>query len=258
MRKILLIGVGAGDVGHVTFQAAEAIRAADVVFLPDKGAEKAGLREHRLAILTTYRKGKPARLITFAARGRGQERADSFSDYRANVEDWHAAIARDYEEMFSRELGEDEAGAFLVWGDPTLYDSTLRILDAIRARKTLPLDYEVIPGITSVQALCARHKIALNEIGEPALITTGRRLREGGFPACADSVVVMLDGEASFDALADDGFDIYWSANLGRPEEASLKGPLGAVRDAIKAARAVAREKAGFVMDVYLLRRRRN
>lgn len=254
MRKILLIGVGAGDVRHVTFQAAEAICAADVVFLPDKGAEKAGLREHRLAVLAACRKGKPARLVTFAARGR----AKAFSDYRANVEDWHAAIARDYEEMFARELGEGEAGAFLIWGDPTLYDSTLRILDSICARKALALDYEVIPGISSAQALCARHKIALNEIGEPALITTGRRLREGGFPACADSVVVMLDGEASFDALADDGFDIYWSANLGRPEEASLKGPLGAVRDAIKAARALAREKAGFVMDVYLLRRRKD
>ena len=58
-----------------------------------------------------------------------------------------------------------KVGGFLVWGDPMLYDSTLRILER------LSVEVEVIPGITAIQALAARHKIALNRIGEPVLIT---------------------------------------------------------------------------------------
>ncbi len=64
-------------------------------------------------------------------------------------------------------------------------------------RVTFHLKYEVIPGISSVQALAAKHRIALNRIGESIHITTGRKLAEG-FPNNADSVVVLLDGEQSF------------------------------------------------------------
>ena len=32
------------------------------------------------------------------------------------------------------EIGEGECGAFLVWGDPTLYDSTLRIIEKIHSK----------------------------------------------------------------------------------------------------------------------------
>ena len=76
------------------------------------------------------------------------------------------------------QMAEGECGAFLVWGDPTLYDSTLRIIRRILS-KGFALEYEVIPGITAVQALAAQHRIALNSIGEPVLITTGRRIAKG-------------------------------------------------------------------------------
>jgi precorrin-6A synthase len=48
--------------------------------------------------------------------------------------------------------GEDECGAFLVWGDPSLYDSTLRIIDQLIARGAVTFEYEVIPGISAIQA----------------------------------------------------------------------------------------------------------
>ena len=38
-----------------------------------------------------------------------------------------------YETLLLNQLAEGEVGAFLVWGDPALYDSTLRILDAVAA-----------------------------------------------------------------------------------------------------------------------------
>ena len=65
------------------------------------------------------------------------------------------------------ELAPDGVGAFLAWGDPSLYDSTLRILGLVAAR--VDIDYDVIPGITAIQALTARHRIPLNDVGEPVL-----------------------------------------------------------------------------------------
>ena len=60
---------------------------------------------------------------------------------------------------------------------------------------------EVIPGVTAIQALCAAHKIPLNEIGKPFLVTTGRQLRDKGWPAGVETVVVMLDGGTAFESL---------------------------------------------------------
>src|SRR4029078_7808867 len=119
------------------------------------------------------------------------------ADYQATVSAWHAQRASIYERMIRDELAENQHGAFLVWGDPSLYDSTLRILDQVAAMRTVEFDLDVIPGITSVQALAARHRIAPNTNGGAVHITTGRRLA-GGMPG--DSAVVMLDGDCAFSA----------------------------------------------------------
>ena len=90
------------------------------------------------------------------------------------------------------ELGPDGVGAFLVWGDPSVYDSTLRIIDRVLASGVVAFEYSVIPGVTSVQALAAAHRVPLNRVGEPIHITPARRIA-GGLPAGLDSAVVMLD-----------------------------------------------------------------
>src|SRR4029078_4234894 len=59
---------------------------------------------------------------------------------------------------------DDETGGFLAWGDPGLYDSTTRILEQVAGAGD-GFEYEVIPGVTSVQALAAAHRIPLNRIG---------------------------------------------------------------------------------------------
>ena len=41
--------------------------------------------------------------------------------------------------MIAEELRDGECGAFLVWGDPALYDSTLRIIEQILARGALAI-----------------------------------------------------------------------------------------------------------------------
>ncbi len=171
----------------------------------------------------------------------------------AAVEAWLAARTALYEALIERELGEGACGAFLVWGDPSLYDSTLRIVERVLARGAVAFDYEVVPGITSVQALTARHRIVLNRVGEPVTITTGRRL--AGFPPGQDDTVVMLDGEEAFRAVDGEDVDIWWGAYLGTPDEVLRSGRLSDVRDDIARTRSEARARKGWIMDTYLLRR---
>ena len=251
LRKILIIGIGAGDPDHMTVQAIDALNRTDVIFIPDKGTEKAGLSRRRLDICARFIKGRTPRFATFKTPAREKDPAD----YKSAVADWHAAIAAIHERLFAEELSEAQTGAFLVWGDPALYDSTLRIVANIHAKGAVRFDYDVIPGISSVQALAAKHRIALNRIGESVLITTGRKLAEG-FPDGADSVVVLLDGEAAVDSIEAGEIEIYWGANIGTPQEALASGRLADAKAAIKAARERVRREAGFVMDAYLLRRR--
>ncbi|PID35164.1 MAG: precorrin-6A synthase (deacetylating), partial [Rhodobacterales bacterium] len=114
---------------------------------------------------------------------------------------------------------------------------------------------DVIPGITSIQALTAGHQIPLNSLGGAVTLTTGRKLREGGWPEGAKTVVVMLDKGGAFAALDDPALHIWWSAYAGMVGEIRISGPLHAVSAKILATRAEARAAHGWIMDIYLLRR---
>jgi precorrin-6A synthase len=250
MRKVLIIGVGAGNPDYVTIQAINALNQVDVFFIPNKGTEKEALARLRLDICERYIKDRDYRLAGFEM----PERSKDPSDYKKNVQDWHSRIEQNYEKLLLQELREGECGAFLVWGDPTLYDSTLRIIEKIQAKGDLALEYEVIPGISSIQALAAKHRIALNRIGDSVHITTGRNLTEG-LPNNADSVVVLLDGEQSFKTIKSNDVDIYWGAYIGTADEILVSGRLSEVMNDIDAIRAKARREKGWIMDTYLLRK---
>jgi precorrin-6A synthase len=249
MRKILIIGIGAGNPDYVTIQAIKALNRVDVFFIPDKGAEKAALGRLRKEICERFIENATYRMVDFKT----PQRAASDSNYRATVDEWHARLEENYRRLFMEQLGAGECGAFLVWGDPALYDSTLRIVEAIQA-KGFALEYEVIPGISSVQALAAQHRIALNRIGESVLITTGRKLAEG-FPKNVDSVVVMLDGDQAFRHVGAEDLDIYWGAYLGTENEILVAGKLSKVMGDIERIRRQARDEKGWIMDTYLLRK---
>jgi precorrin-6A synthase len=251
MRKIFIIGIGAGDPDYVTMQAINALNRVDVFFIPSKGTEKEALRRLRLDVCERYIKGRNYRFVDFTT----PERSKDFSDYKTNVQEWHSLIERGYETLLMAELGEDECGAFLVWGDPTLYDSTLRIVEKIQSKGVVALEYEVIPGISAVQALAAKHRIPLNRIGGSVHITTGRKLVAEGFPDNADSVVVMLDGEQSFKKIESKDVDIYWGAYIGTDDEILVSGRLSDVAADIEVIRAEARREKGWIMDAYLLRK---
>jgi len=249
MRRVLVIGIGAGNPDYMTVQAIEALNRVDVFFIPDKGTEKAALRRLRQQIVERFVREPGYRTVGFGVPKRGED-----PDYGATVDRWHEQLAEGYERLFLQHQAEDEIAGLLVWGDPSLYDSTLRILERVQARG-LALELEVIPGITAVQALAARHRTVLNRIGGPVLITTGRRLAEG-FPAEADDVVVMLDGDLAVKQLPGDDLEILWGAYLGTPDEILLSGKVSEVLPEIERVRAEARAAKGSIMDTYLLRRR--
>ncbi|KUI39334.1 precorrin-6A synthase (deacetylating) [Mycobacterium sp. GA-2829] len=242
-RRIHVIGIGAGDPDYVTAQAVAALNDTDVFFAMDKGETKDDLVALRRLICERFITEPGYRFVELPdpVRAKG-------GDYRRAVDEWHAARARLWADAISAELDDDGVGAFLAWGDPSLYDSTLRILDRVAAH--VDFDYDVIPGVTAIQALTARHRIPLNDVGEPVVITTGRRLREQGLSGTA---VVMLDGDCAFTGTPPQT-RIWWGAYLGTPDELLVAGTVGDVGARIVELRAEARQRHGWIMDTYLLR----
>ncbi|MEZ2218418.1 precorrin-6A synthase (deacetylating) [Rhizobium sp. RCC_161_2] len=250
MRHIYIVGIGTGNPEHLTVQAINTLNKVDVIFIPSKGASKAELAEVRRGICQRYVTNEAIRVIDYAVPVR--QTADR--SYVQSVDDWHSELSATYERLFQEHIQENGSAAFLVWGDPSLYDSTIRIIERVSARKQVVLDYSVVPGITSIQALTASHRIPLNLVGKPVQITTGRRLAES-FPGMVETAVVMLDGEQAFGKIDDPDAYIYWGAYLGTEDEITIAGRLADVSDRIVATRAEARTRHGWIMDIYLLRK---
>ena len=242
---LFLIGIGTGNPYHLTLQAIKALNTADLILIPRKGEGKADLADLRLRICADVLT-RPVPVAEFDL----PTRDPATPDYITRVNDWHGAIAAVWASAIS-EHPTSRKVALLVWGDPSLYDSTLRIA----ARLTPAPQITVIPGVTSLQVLTAAHAIPLNDLAAPVLITTGRQLRDHGWPHGVDTLAVMLDGECSFQTIAPQGVTIWWGAYVGMPEQIILSGPLADVTPTILQTRATARAAHGWIMDIYLLRR---
>jgi precorrin-6A synthase len=253
VRTVYVIGIGAGDPQHLTLQAVAAMNRVDVFFTIDKGEEKSDLARLRTELLDRH-VTRSHRVVSVGDPER--DRTAGPGRYEEAVADWQERRESIYERMIADELDTDGCGAFLVWGDPAVYDGTLRILEQIARRGAVTFRVESIPGISSVQALAAQHRVVLNRTGRPFAVTTGRRLAAEGFPAGIDDVVVMLDARNAFASLTDTDVDIYWGAYVGTADEVLVHGDLQQVKEEIVRIRAEWRERKGWIMDTYLLRRR--
>ncbi|WP_170560871.1 precorrin-6A synthase (deacetylating) [Ruegeria atlantica] len=245
MFDLTLIGIGTGNPDHLTFQGAQAIRDTDLILIPRKGENKAdlaGLREEIIAKVTDT----PPKIAYFDIPKR---RADD--GYLRGVDEWHDAIALRWQAAISAH-SDAQRVSLLIWGDPSLYDSSLRIASRLNPKPHT----RVIPGITALQALTAAHAIPINDLGAPYVVTTGRRIRDEGWPLNASKVAVMLDGECSFQSLEMADYDIWWGAYVGMKEEILIQGPLDDTAPHIIETRAKARADHGWIMDIYLLKRR--
>jgi precorrin-6A synthase len=252
VRRLLVIGIGAGDPEHVTAQAVRALNEVDVFFVVDKGGDTGDLVALRKEICERFIEEASYRIVEVPDPPRDRRAAA----YAGAVDDWRARRADVWGRALRDELADDAVGGLLVWGDPSLYDSTIDVIERILTTGTIVFEYEVIPGISSVHALTARHRIALNRVGGAVQITTGRRLASDGWPDGIDDLVVMLDADCAFRALDPDGVEIFWGAYLGTPDELLVAGPLAEAGPKIEELRADARRRKGWIMDTYLLRRR--
>lgn len=253
--QVLVIGIGSGNPDHLTREAVAALNQVDVFLVADKsGAGTGDLVELRAEICRQSIEHDRYRFAAVPDPERGPDRDRADPDYRAGVAAWHEARAQRYAEIIRAEVGADGTVGFLVWGDPAFYDSTIRIVESVAA-SGVDLVTTVIPGISSVQLLAARHRIVLNRVGQPIHITTGRRLLGEYSPALGD-VIVMLDGDLTCAGLVENhpDLEIFWGAQLGLPDEVLVRGRLTEVLPEIRERRAEVRTARGWVMDTYLLR----
>ncbi len=236
-----LVGIGTGSRQHITLEGQRALRDAAVILIPRKGPGKDDLAHLRDAIVADA--GATAKIVYFDMPVRDED-----LPYQDRVAAWHDAIADRWTAALN---GAQGPVALLVWGDPGLYDSTLRIADRLTPKPKL----RVVPGVTALQALTAAHAIPFNTVNGPVTVTTGRRIRDYGWPDGAETVVVMLDGKCCFQTLTGQGLDIWWGAYLGMENQILRHGRLDDVSDDIIAARAKARAAHGWIMDTYLMRK---
>ncbi|WP_408895882.1 SAM-dependent methyltransferase [Nocardioides sp. R1-1] len=234
--EVRIVGVGMGP-QHVTPEAAAALAGCDYALAVAKG-EHDPLLAVRQAVCAAH----GVELVVVPDPERDRSPGLDRPAYEAAVAAWYAARLAAY-----RSVLEERGGtcAFLVWGDPSLYDGTVRIV------RELGVAFDVLPGISAPQLLAARHRVVLHEVGQPVHVTTARRLRTD-VASGQRNLVVMLTSGVDLDGLED--WSIWWGANLGGAGERVVAGRVGDVAGEIAAAREDARAEAGWVMDLFLLR----
>ena len=252
-RRIRIIGVGPGDPDLVTLEAVAAMRSVDFFVVTDKsGTVKKGMPDplvHARERLLDRHLERPAVVVKVddAPRERREEFTGTDEEYRAAVASWHEARVAKYVDALAEHDGD---AGFLVWGDPAFYDSTIRVIDAVAEH--LDVEVDVVPGISSIQLLAARHRLVLHGVGAPLHVTTARGVMEA-VASGQENLVVMLNRVIDLPGLED--WSIWWGGNLGTPHEELVAGRVGDVVPEIEAARERLRSAAGWVMDIYLLRK---
>jgi len=244
--NLALIGIGPGGQNFLTQEAISKIQESDLILIPKKGGEKAELASVRTKLCETFYEKQ---IVEFDLPTR-----NSSDHYISDVNKWHDDIAEVWVNTLIEHAANGSKVSFLIWGDPSLYDSSIRIVNRINSER-ISIQYEIVAGITSLQALTAAHKIVLNELAEPVLITTGRNLREQGWPENVNVVAIMLDGANSFSSLMDDRVHIWWGAYVGMQNEYLIDGPLKEVKEEIITTRTKLRKQNGWIMDIYLMKR---
>jgi precorrin-6A synthase len=248
VHTVRLVGIGCGHPEQLTLEAVDALRTADIAIVARKRTDDP-LAAAREALVERFAPELCIVEVDDPERDRSVESTATTAGYEGVVADWHEARAERYEQVLHDAGG---TAVFLVWGDPAFYDSTIRIVERILARGNVTFEWDVLPGISALQMLAARHRIVLHDVGQPILITTGRRLSEA-VEAGAENILVMLSGSVDLTGL--DDWRIWWGANLGTSSERLVSGLAGEVAAQIADARTSAKADSGWVMDVYLLRK---
>lgn len=156
MLKIFLVGMGTGNTEHITMEGIKILKKSDLILLPKKNSKKEELFDIRKKICMSIIKNK-----SLIKEYKIPERLKS-SSYYNSVSIWHKKISQNIMEIISEFEKKNLNLTFLIWGDSSLYDSTLRMI----SKMNINYELKIIPGVSSIQALTSAHLISLNEIGE--------------------------------------------------------------------------------------------
>ncbi|GAB2626921.1 precorrin-6A synthase (deacetylating) [Nocardioides ginkgobilobae] len=241
-RRVVAIGMGMGP-QHLTPEAVRALRSVDLVLAFEKGSHDP-LLEVRRAVCADH----DVRLVVVPDAERDRRESLDGPAYADAVADWHERRVAAWAHALAEHPGDV---GLLVWGDPGLYDSTLRLLDALGGRFELAV--EVVPGVSSLQLLAARHRLVLHDVTQPLHVTTARRLPEA-LAQGQRNVVVLLNRRVDLAGLGVEDWTMWWAANLGAGGEQAVAGRVRDVLAEVHTARERAEAADGWVMDLYLLR----
>ncbi len=240
-RKVFVIGMGPGGFGQLTLDAVEAMNSVDAFLVADRSDDQPDLvwRRSELIRRNVHR---AHRVITVLDP----------TKVHPDDGDMDAARLATYSQILCG-LADDATVGFLAWGDPALYDSILRVVDALREQ--MSIDVTVIPGVSAPQVLAAAHQIALNREGESVHLTTGRRLL-GEYREDLGDVVVLNDPDFTCRGLVEEFPDteLFWGAYLGTSDQVLANGPLRTVVPELLALRAQLLAHHGWIQEIYLLR----
>jgi len=241
-KKVYIVGVGPGDPKYLTLEAFEVIKGLKNFIIPLKKGQKEELTKIREKIIEYCKQGDTnykVIKVEFPERKKG-------GVYKSEVQSWRDEKAS----ILSEVLKEIDEAGFLVLGDPSLYDGHIEIFKEVKTK--VPLEIEVIPGISTLNLLSAKHKISLTKIAESLLITTPRPLRKQ--KEISMNTVVFLDNYETFKLFKEDKeLIIYWGAYLGTEKERLFRGKLSECWQKIVELRKELKEKYGYLMETYLL-----
>lgn len=241
-KKVYIIGIGPGDPKYLTLEAYEIIKKAKNFIIPLKKGPKEELTKIREKVIEFCKEGNTDyRIIKveFPERKKG-------GSYKLEVESWRKEKASILAEI----LKDVDEACFLVLGDPSLYDGHIEIFKEVS--KNLPMEIEVIPGISTINLLSAKHKISLTKVAETLVITTPRPLRKQ--KEISRNTVVFLDNYETFKLFKDDSeLMIYWGAYIGTEKEVLFNGKLSQCWQELVELRRKLKEKHGYIMETYLL-----
>ncbi len=249
--KLVLIGIGPGDPDLLTLAAVKAMQSVDFFVVAEKNRpEGDSLGASRRALLAAHLPDEPEVVVVCdPERDRTLPGTADSAGYERAVADWHAARVEANVEVLQDRSGDV---GYLVWGDPALYDSNIRVLEQVAER--IGAELEVIAGVSSLSALAAAHRIVLHPVGDALHITTGRRLMKAVGQGNTNIAVLLNRNLDELHALDPGSWQIWWGANLGDDSQELVAGRLGQALPQIHAARQRAKSAADWVMDVYLLR----
>lgn len=188
--KLWAVGLGPGDSELVTFKAAKAIAAADVIAFH---CARHG-RSVALSVAEPYlRDGQLHERLMYPVT---TETADHPAGYRGALDDFYAAAS----EVLAEHLRAGRSVALLAEGDPLFYSSYMHM----HKRLADEFDTEIIPGVTSVSASAMAVGLPLVEGEETLTVLPGtmpadelvRRLRD------SDAVAIMKLGRTFPKVLA--------------------------------------------------------